>query len=237
MVESLAIRAADGHVPKQALGDAFYFLRRFLRDPRHVASVWPSSRFLAQQMFAGLDLADGDVLVEFGPGTGAFTVEVERLRHRGVNLRYLGIEKDPGMFEFLRRRFPELDFELGDAADVLDVCQRRRLPPVTAVISGLPLIFLDRPVLESIFAGTGQCLKPGGVFRTFSYLHSYPTRRAAELRELMGLCFEAFELSTPVVRNLPPAFVLSGTGPRTVEEPAELALAMAPVAERGFARR
>jgi len=224
-------------VPKQALDDAFYFLRRFLREPRHVASIWPSSRFLAQQMFAGLELADGDVLVEFGPGTGAFTVEVERLRRSGVQVRYLGIEKDPGMFDFLVRRFPDLDFELGDAADVLDVCRRRRLPPAAAVISGLPLIFFDRPVLESIFAGTGQCLKRGGVFRTFSYVHSYPTRRAAELRELMDLCFEEFELSTPVLRNLPPAFVLSGAGPRPVEEPAALALAMAPVSERSFPPR
>jgi len=224
-------------VPKQGLDDAFYFLRRFLGDPRHVASIWPSSRFLAQQMFAGLNLADGDVLVEFGPGTGAFTLEVERLRRSGVDVRYLGIEKDRGMFEFLLRRFPDLEFELGDAADVLDACQRRRLPPVSAVVSGLPLIFLDRPVLESILAGTGQCLKPSGVFRTFSYVHSYPTRSAAELRELMELCFEEFELSRPVVRNLPPAFVLSGTGPRTVEAPAGLALAMAPLSERGFLRR
>lgn len=216
---------------KQALDDALYFLRRFLRQPRYVASIWPSSRHLARRMFAELPLSSGDVVIEYGPGTGAFTVEVERLRGEGVDVRYLGIERDRGMYEFLVRRFPGLDFELGDAVDVLSICRERRLPDATAVISGLPLVFLDRPVVEAIFAGTGQCLKRDGVFRTFSYVHSYPSRSAAELRELMGLCFEEYQLGTPVLRNLPPALVLTGTGPRPVEH-GELALALAPVSDR-----
>jgi phospholipid N-methyltransferase len=185
-------------------------------------------------MFAGLEIESGDVLLEYGPGTGSFTVEVDRMRSAGVNVRYLGIEKDPGMYAFLVRRFPQLDFVLGDAADVVEICQARHLPRAAAIISGLPLIFLDRPALESIFSGTGQCLQPHGLFRTFSYVHSYPSRSAGELRDLMDLCFEAYELGTPVVRNLPPAFVLTGRYPRTLEAPAGLELALAPMSERAF---
>ncbi|MEE4360973.1 MAG: hypothetical protein V2I63_05545 [Pseudomonadales bacterium] len=218
-------------MPKQAFAEALYFLRRFVHSPRQVASVWPSSRFLAERMFAGLELENGDVVVEFGPGTGAFTVEVERLQNAGLGIRYLGIEKDPGMHAFLVRRFPQLDFELADASDVVEVCQRRGLPPVTAVISGLPLILLERPTLERIFSGTGQCLKQQGVFRTFSYAHSYPSRSAAQLRALMERCFDEFEQSAPVVRNLPPAFVLTGTRLRRVEEQADTIRPMIPVAE------
>jgi phospholipid N-methyltransferase len=188
-------------------------------------------------MFAGLELASGDVLLEYGPGTGSFTVEVERMRAAGVDLRYLGIEKDPGMYQFLVRRFPDLDFVLGDAADVADICQARHLPRAAAIISGLPLLFLDRPALESIFSGTGQCLASDGVFRTFSYAHSYPTRSAAELRDLMHLCFEAYELDPPVLRNLPPALVLTGRCPRTADVPAELELALAPASEQAFPGR
>jgi phospholipid N-methyltransferase len=183
-------------------------------------------------MFAGLNLGPGDLLLEYGPGTGSFTVEVERLRGRGVGVRYLGIEKDPGMFEFLVRRFPDLDFELGDAADVASVCKARKLPRAAAVISGLPLIFLERPVLESILAGTAQCLTAAGEFRTFSYVHSYPTRSAAEMRELMAACFDEYDLGSPVLRNLPPAFVLSGRCPRYAEAPLALELALAPMSDR-----
>jgi phosphatidylethanolamine/phosphatidyl-N-methylethanolamine N-methyltransferase len=221
-------------VSKQAFDDSVYFLRRFIRQPRHIASVWPSSRQLTARMFADLDLRAGDLLLEYGPGTGSFTVEVERMRQSGIAVRYLGIEKDPGMYQFLLRRFPCLDFVQGDAADVVDICRARHLPRAAAVISGLPMIFIDRPSVEDIFAGTGQCLNADGVFRTFSYVHSYPSRSAGELRDLMDLCFESYDLSTPVLRNLPPAFVLTGRGPRTMEAPAELELAMARVPEQGF---
>jgi phosphatidylethanolamine/phosphatidyl-N-methylethanolamine N-methyltransferase len=203
---------------KKSTDGSFYFLRRFLSRPRNVASVWPSSRYLAQQMFRDLDLRTGDLVIEYGPGTGAFTVEVDRMRRIGIGVRYLGIEKDPGMHDFLRHRFPELDFVLGDARDIAEISARHGLPGAAAVISGLPLIFMDRASLRRIITSTGACLRPDGVFRTFSYAHSYPTRVAGELRELMTRCFEDYRLSAPVLRNLPPALVLSGRGP-TVSHP------------------
>ena len=58
------------------------------------------------------------------------------------------------------------------------------------------LIFLQRPALENIFAGTAQCLTAEGMFRTFSYVHSYPTRSAAELREYFA------QLMTPRLMSL-----------------------------------
>jgi phospholipid N-methyltransferase len=165
-------------------------------------------------MFCGLDLASGDVVLEYGPGTGAFTLEVERLRRDGIKLRYLGVERDPGMYQYLTRRFPELEFALGDAVDALALCEARGFPAASAVISGLPLILMTHRVVHGIFAATRDCLRPDGVFRTFSYVHSYPSRRAGELRELMQDSFEEYELSRPVVRNLPPAFTLTGRIPR-----------------------
>lgn len=189
---------------------ATYFLQRFVRSPKHIASVWPSSRFLATQMFDGLRLGHGDLVVEYGPGTGSFTLEVQRLLDSGVEIRYLGVERDPGMYQFLQRRFPQLEFVLADALDVLKLCLARDLPPAAAVISGLPLIFFDNNTLHKLFAATRTCLRPDGVFRTFSYVHSYPSRSAAELRGLIKQYFEEYESSRPVVRNMPPAFTLTG---------------------------
>lgn len=227
VVESSACPGTSGSVSKAAIDDSFYFLRRFLRRPRHIASIWPSSRYLTERMFDGIALGSGDLLLEYGPGTGSFTMEVQRLRRQGVAVRYLGIEKDPGMYRFLVRRFPELDFVLGDAADIVDICRSRRLPRAAAVLSGLPMTFIDPRTVESILAGTGECLIRDGVFRTFSYVHSYPSRSASELRDLMDLCFESYELSAPVLRNLPPALVLTGRCPRTAAAPAELELVLA----------
>jgi phosphatidylethanolamine/phosphatidyl-N-methylethanolamine N-methyltransferase len=212
---------------KKSTDGSFYFLRRFLRRPRHVASVWPSSRYLAEQMFRDLDLRTGDLVIEYGPGTGAFTVEVERMRRIGIGVRYLGIEKDPGMYDFLTHRFPDLNFVLGDARDIVEICATRRLPAAAAVISGLPLTFMDRESLRRIVASTGACLRSDGVFRTFSYAHSYPTRVAGELRDLMSRCFEEYHLSAPVLRNLPPALVLCGRGPRGLERTVRIGAVLA----------
>ena len=189
---------------------ASYFLQRFVRSPKHIASVWPSSRYLTAQMFDGLRLGHGDVVVEYGPGTGSFTLEVQRLLESGVNIRYLGVEKDPGMYQFLQRRFPRLEFVLADAVDVLELCRARDLPPAAAVISGLPMIFFDSDTLHRLFAATRACLRPDGVFRTFSYVHSYPSRSGGELRALIKQYFEEYESSRPVVRNMPPAVTLTG---------------------------
>lgn len=225
---------ARGVVIKPGLDDAVYFVRRFLRRPKHIASIWPSSRHLAERMFAGLELASGDLVLEYGPGTGSFTAVIEGLREAGIDVDYLGIEQDPGMFAFLERRFPDLDFVLGDAADVIEICQSRGLPRAAAVISGLPMVFLDRRAQESLFAGTAYCLAADGVFRTFSYVHSYPSRSAAELRELMDGCFEDYQLGVPVLRNLPPAFVLSGRHPRRAEFPRSEELVLAPISDQSF---
>jgi phosphatidylethanolamine/phosphatidyl-N-methylethanolamine N-methyltransferase len=235
----VAGRSVGVIVSRKPIDDSLYFLRRFLRRPRHVASIWPSSRYLARQMFRDLDLKTGDLVLEYGPGTGAFTVEVARLRRIGIGLRYLGIEKDPGMHDFLVHRFPDLDFVLGDAADVVEICSGYDLPPAAAVISGLPLMFIDRASLLGIFSGTSACLRADGVFRTFSYAHSYPTRLAGELRDLMTRCFEECHVSAPVLRNLPPALVLSGRAPRTSAQPARIdaALASLPAAAPALRRK
>ena len=196
------------------LEDASYFLQRFLRSPKNIASVLPSSRYLADHMFRGLDLADGDVLIEYGPGTGSFTWEVERLRRRGVDIAYLGVEKDPGMHQYLTRRFRHLDFVLGDAADTVAHCAERGLPAATAVISGLPMMLMRSRDILGIVNATRNCLRPDGTFRTFSYVHSYPSRSARRVRTVIQRGFEEFDLSRPVVRNVPPAFLYTGRNPR-----------------------
>jgi phospholipid N-methyltransferase len=197
----------------ESVADAAYFFRRFLSNPKRVASVIPSSRFLAAAMFAGLPLEDGHVLIEFGPGSGAFTREVVRLRRAGLKLVYLGIERDAGLYRRLCSRYPDFDFQLGDVRDVAKFVAERRLPKARAVISGLPLVLMPEHVQDRIFEGVATVLETDGVFRTFSYVNNYPTAAAIRLRKRFERSFDNWTLSRPVIRNLPPAFVLTGVRP------------------------
>ena len=190
------------------MSNTFYFLGQFLRHPARVAAVAPSSKYLARAMLQGIDLRPGDVVVEYGPGTGAFTREVAPLVERGV--RYLGIEMHPDFHRCLQQRFPALTFVHGSAEDVDRYLAEHGLPAPRAVISGLPLAAMPAEAMTTIVERTRKALAPGGQFRQFSYVHFYVFSGALGLRQLMKRFFPVFTLSRPVFRNMPPAFVYGG---------------------------
>ena len=62
---------------------------------------------------------------------------------------------------------------------------------------------------KKIIDGTARVLHVDGQFRTFQYVHAFPMRKASEFRKTMAERFRALHRSAPVIRNLPPAYVLS----------------------------
>jgi phosphatidylethanolamine/phosphatidyl-N-methylethanolamine N-methyltransferase len=191
-----------------SLGRSMYFLGKFLRDPKRVASIVPSSRWLAEAMVRNLELEPGDVVLEYGPGTGSMTQVLDRKIGRGV--RYLGIERDPGFFDVLTQRFPHLRFHRGSVEHVAQILHLDGLPRPKAIISGLPFVSMRPAVMRSILEATRNVLRKDGVFRTFTYVNAYPMPGARRLRELMAELFGEFTSSRPILRNVPPAIVLTG---------------------------
>jgi phospholipid N-methyltransferase len=64
-------------------------------------------------------------------------------------------------------------------------------------------------VQDSIIEGIVWALKgSSGDFRTFQYVHAYGLRAARRFRAIMAERFDGFERIGPIVRNVPPAFVL-----------------------------
>ena len=172
--------------------------------------MWPSSSGLARTMLAENHTAITGTVVELGPGTGAFTrVLRRRLAPEG---RYLGIEQDPQFVRLLRERtrFQGMTFAQGSAEHIEQHLANAGLDAPELIISGLPLILMPRPVMETIVTSAARVLAEGGTFHTFSYLHSRPLRSTAHLRGLMREHFDTFTISKPVWRNVPPALVYRG---------------------------
>lgn len=186
----------------------FYFLRCFLRNPREVGAVCPSTRALGDAMLEGLALRRGDVVVEYGAGTGSLTESIWRLSHRIGGLRYLGIEREPGFCRVLQDRMPDFEFACAQVEDVERELAARNLPAPRAIISGLPLILL--PSMAEIVETASRVVAPGGSFRTFTYLQSAITPNARRLRRLVREHFDRAGQSRLVWGNFPPAWVLSG---------------------------
>ena len=187
--------------------DSLRFFRKFLRNPGSVGSVMPSSRYLAEAMAADLDLEPGDLVIEYGPGTGPMTTVLAGRLPAGV--RYLGIERDAHFQQLLAERFPQLDFHLGSVEDVGEILRARDLPKARTIISGLPFASLPKELQESIAHSTRAVLTEDGEFRTFQYVHAYGLPAARRFRTAMARLFSTCTRSQPVLLNVPPAYVLT----------------------------
>lgn len=176
------------------------FFRRWMRNPRAVAAVAPSSRELAQRMVDELPAGAGRV-IELGPGTGVMT---QLLLDRGLGADgLLAVELDPALHARLQARFPQLRVLHGDARR-LDALAREFVAPgeLDAVVSSLGLLGMDEAGRGAVLAAAFALLRAQGRFVQFTYGARSPVS-AAQLRRL-GL---QARRGAFVLRNLPPATV------------------------------
>lgn len=175
------------------------FIKGFLRAPRSVGSVAPSSRFLVNAMLDEAAVEAADVVVEFGPGTGVFTDEI--LRRLKPTARLLIFEVNPGFVAALRARItdPRAELIAESAAELALHLRRRGLPAADCIVSGLPFTSLPRALTNTILTTTYAALRPGGVFVTYQY--------TPVLRKLLAGHFDTCRITRVVLRNLPPALV------------------------------
>jgi phosphatidylethanolamine/phosphatidyl-N-methylethanolamine N-methyltransferase len=190
--------------------DNLRFAEAFLRNPTQVGAIAPSSKFLTRQMLADLSLKEDESVIEFGPGTGSFTAGLaEILPDSG---QYLGIECDQRMIQALQQRFSQLAFAHGRAEQALELYKQSGLGSVKAIISGLPFAGFGREAQDQIMAAIESFWGPGMQFRTFQYAHAYVLPRAIRFRRRMSERFGQAKCSRIVLRNLPPACVLTWRG-------------------------
>lgn len=194
--------------PGMAKGERRKFLREFMKNPKSVGAIAPSSASLARAMVDGIAAMPKDsTLLELGPGTGSFTAAIHDALPNFAH--YLGIEIEARFVAMLEKRFPDFDFAHGSATDAKAIVDSRERRPVRFVISGLPFASLPVDVQDGIVRALIDVLEPGAVFRTFQYVHAYRMPKAVRFRAQMAAIFGELERSRPVLRNLPPAYCLT----------------------------
>ena len=182
---------------------------RFLRSPRTVGALTASGRALAEAMVSGIDLAHARHVIELGPGTGAFTSAiVERL---GGESRFLAIDIDPAFVKQIRKRWPDVECVCASAERLDALAADRRMSPVDHIVSGLPFVSLPVAMTRKILESISAVLRPGGTFTTFQYLHGYGLPSGASFRRSMTDRMGGAPEVRVVVRNVPPALVLTWT--------------------------
>ncbi|HUD40770.1 MAG TPA: phospholipid methyltransferase [Dokdonella sp.] len=174
------------------------FLRSWLREPRRVGALAPSSRALARLICSEIDPAQTPVL-ELGPGTGVFT---EALLARGLAPSQLILVESCERFAGrLRRCHPQMRVLQIDAARLAG---HPALAGVRAgaAVSGLPLRAMQTAAVESIVAATFGCMTAQASLYQFTYGLRCPVPKTILRRH--GLSARAIGR---VWGNLPPATV------------------------------
>lgn len=180
----------DLHRPD--LGDRIAFLRAFLRSPRQVGSVVPSSRFLERRIVDLSAIHDARTIVELGPGTGGTTRAI--LRAMSPQARLLCIEIDPALHGLLRRiDDPRLIAHLGSAEHLPEILSKHGLAAPDVVISGIPFYTMDGAMARRILAGLSAVLPHGGYFVAYQFrdrvaqLCGYPLELTSVELELLNV--------------------------------------------------
>jgi SAM-dependent methyltransferase len=102
-----------------------------------------------RQLFAGLE----GTVVEIGPGTGV------NLPYLPDGLRWIGLEPNPHMHDFLREQLANRNL---DASLRTDPAQNTGLPDACADVVISTLVLCSVPDLDDTLAELRRLLKPGG---------------------------------------------------------------------------
>lgn len=176
------------------------FLKQWVRNPRELGSITPSSRYLTQEVVDRIDFSRARYIAELGPGTGVFTQAIlDRLAPDG---QLLAVDTNAGFVEHLRREIPDRRLRVLEAsAERIDaLVQEAGWPGVDAVVSGIPYSLLPRPVMRGILQASRRALGDEGLFVGYQY--------SRMLRPHLLDVFGNVRYRS-VLLNLPPAFVYS----------------------------
>ena len=162
------------HAPNAVRLDAdrpLAFLREFLKNPRQIGSVVPSSRFLEQRLVDVSGAANARLIVEFGPGTGGTTQAL--LHALPGEARLLAIEINPRFASHLESiADPRLIVHTGSALDIREALAARGLPQPDVVLSGIPFSTMPPAVGRAILRAAWDALAPGGRFVAYQFRDS-----------------------------------------------------------------
>lgn len=157
------------------------FLKKFVQQGVRIASVTPSSKWLAQAALRNIDWNSVGTIVELGAGTGAITNEI--LRHRPASCTVVVLERDKDFVEILTERFgtrENVHIVQSDLTNLEDDLASLRVTTVDHFVSGLPFPSLKKEMQQSIMRSVRELLHKNGSYNQITempYIYKFLYKR------------------------------------------------------------
>jgi phospholipid N-methyltransferase len=165
------------------------FGRNFIKHPKMLGSLIPSSRFLVNHLLGEVDWGQGRVFLEYGPGVGTFTTEI--LRRMRPDAVLIALETNTDFVRFLKTqvRDDRLHVIHGSAADVDSALAGLALSHADYVISGIPYTTMPPKLRDVILRKTHSVLHPNGAFLVYQFTRAV----LPYLQQVFGFVYQDFE--------------------------------------------
>jgi phospholipid N-methyltransferase len=180
-------------------------LGQFLKNPKHIGAIAPSSRALSRRIVSDIGIESASVILEYGPGTGVFTRQILKAKSPGAV--FAAIERNELLAAGFRREFPGVPLYEDSAENAPGIVRDLGADKVDCVISGLPWAAFDDGLQDRLIEATLEVLREGGTFVTFAYLQGLLLRSGKRFAQKLKANFSRVGRSGVVWWNLPPAFV------------------------------
>jgi len=176
------------------------YLRQFIKD-KNVASLCPTSQFAVKRAFKNINLDGYQVIVEYGPGEGAFTRRM--LKNMAPDAHLIAIETNAQMVDALKKIKDDRLIVVNDSAEnIRAILHTNGFNGADCVVSGIPFTFLKKHQREKIVKCTRQALNSDGIFIVYQNSF-YATKYLEKEFDHIARDFEP--------RNIPPMFIMRCT--------------------------
>lgn len=171
------------------------FFQQWLRRPKEMGSITPSSRYFARAIARNVSLTDDQVLLELGAGTGSVT---RHLINAGIPAKQIvSVELDPAFQPMLNKIHPDLRVFEGDCTKIDEILAANQIENVGTIVCGIPMVTAPIEFQRTLFGKCFELLPEDGFILQLSYSPFSPIPH-----KKLGLCASVCEF---VLRNIPPA--------------------------------
>ena len=175
------------------------FFSNFLKKPKEVAAVAPSSRYVIRHITKNIDFSKTKCIVEYGPRVGTITKMI--LENLNQDAKLICFESNFEFCTFLDKNLNDSRLVvINDSAEKLDFyLEKLDITDIDYVLSGIPFSLIKKEIKKDIIKKTEYILRESGKFIIYQQYNWH-------LKKYLDIHFK--KISTEVeLRNMPPTIL------------------------------